>query len=151
MVDVKWPVEWCCVPCGHKVAAKGPGKEFTPDVCPECDGNEWTAAYSEEFFKTEINSDKPRELEFEGEYIVRITKYYGHDEFNVAFFDDEEKTIMDLFRSLGFEDAVFGDRIFDTGYGFGEKPFRDWFIPTLEEQFKRGMFDKALGRKEEEE
>ena len=147
MVDIHWPVAWTCVPCGAKVIAEGPGEEFTPDVCEYCDGNEWAAVYGEEFFKQSVKGEK-KEKEFEYEYTVRITKNYDSEEFNVQFFDDEERTIMDLFRRLGFEDAVFGRRYFDTGYGFGEKPFRDWFVPTLEEQYKRGMFNN---NEEEEE
>lgn len=149
MVDIRWPVAWTCVPCGAKVETKGPGKDFTPDVCEYCDGNEWSADYGEEFFTQKLKKKKV-EKEFDYEYTVRITKNEGSEEFNVIWYDDEEKSIMDLFRNLGFEDAIMGRRNFDTGYGFGKKSFRDWFVPTIEEQYKLGWFEQDPPQEEEE-
>ena len=149
MVDIHWPVAWTCVPCGARFEASGPGKENTPDTCNVCDGEEWSAVYDEDFFRQKVKSKKV-EKEFDYEYKVRIVKNYNSEEFNVIFYDDEERSLMDLFTKLGFEDAIMGRRHFDTGYGFGDKPFRDWFVPTIEEQYKRGWFEQNQLSEEEE-
>lgn len=130
-MKIRVPESWICTHCGHRedVDKEDPFGN-TPNVCPECDGTDWSA--SDEYFEKVVEADDKGQIEYEYDFNVKIKKMTNSNEVLVRWYDNDNNELHNIIWTI--EDILAKTNHWDTGSQVQSPVYREWFLPMLDKE-----------------